>query len=446
MKKALTLVLVVAFLAVLCPTVQAQKAGTASQSNEPTEKTFGLTEKILGYDAPPPGPPTEESIRREKAAVQYPGNASMNYRGVVFDNFNSTGSYGEEMAVDFGSLGIFVRDNTWNQISGLNPTWMISGAIGADQTDSELIAGFGSNGVWVWEYSGYPGTWTQISGAYSYGAFIVNDDFDIGKELYVDFASLGLWRHEYHNLASWMQVSGLNMSTGLRMNTYAAAIEEACAMFPTYGVWRMWYTGTSMSITQLSGTVTSEDDHASAKFTGGTAEDLVIDFGTLGLWLCQENDQSWHQIDTGSINRVREVYFIGNPDAELLILYNGSPAGLWMWNYGTWPGSLTQLTAMTPDADGFVEPLDINGGTETNGDQEVAVDLGANGLWIYDNTDQSWTQISALNPVFMVAGDYWNHGYNDTLAVDFGTNGFWRYTASTGSWTHLSGASPDSTS
>jgi hypothetical protein len=187
--------------------------------------------------------------------------------------------------------------------------------------------------------------------------------------------------------------------------------------------------------------VTGEDDHASAKFTGGAAEDLVVDFGTLGLWLCQENDQSWHQIDTGSINRAREVYFIGNSDAELLILHSDT-SGLWMWNYGTWPGTLTQLTATTPDSDGFVEPFDINGGTETNGDQEVAVDLGANGLWIYDNTDQSWTQISALDPVFMVAGDYWNVGYKDTLAVDFGTDGLWRYRD--GDWSHLSGASPDS--
>ncbi len=79
-----------------------------------------------------------------------------------------------------------------------------------------------------------------------------------------------------------------------------------------------------------------------------------------------------------------------------------------------------RLHTWTPDSDGFVEPFDINGDIETNGDQEVAVDFGANGLWVYDNTDASWTQLSALDPVFMVAGDYWDHGYRDTLAVDFG--------------------------
>ena len=444
MKKSLTILWLIAFLFVLGPIAQAQTAGAASQSNEPTQQVFGRTDKIMGYDAPPPGLPTEESLLREKAVVQYPGNSSMNYRGVVFDNFNNTGSFGEEMVVDFGSLGVWVRDSTWNQISGLNPTWMISGAIGATLTDSELIAGFGANGVWVWQHNGYPGIWQQISGATSSGAFVVQDDSDDPLELYVDFASLGLWRYNFVG-STWTQVSGLNMYNGLRMNTGGTAIEEACALFPTYGVWRIWFAGTAPQVTQLSGTFTDEDDHASARFTGGTAEDLVIDFDTLGLWLCEEDTQDWHQIDTGGIDRVKEVYFIGNPDAELLIKHTDS-SGLWQWNYGTWPGTLTQLHAWTPDADGFVEPLDINGDTETNGDQEVAVDFGANGLWIYDNTDQSWTQISTVDPVFMVAGDYYNDGYKDILAVDFGTSGFWRYDAKNKVWSQLSSTSPDSTS
>ncbi len=159
MKKTLTVLLVVAFLAILIPSVQAQQASVASQSNEPTEKTFGPAEKILGYDAPPPGPPTEESIQREKAAIQYPGNSAISYRGVVFDNFNATGGFAEEMAVDFGGAGVFVRDGIWHQISGLNAEWMISGRLDADALDAELIAGFGNYGVWVWGCPGtYPGT------------------------------------------------------------------------------------------------------------------------------------------------------------------------------------------------------------------------------------------------------------------------------------------------
>jgi hypothetical protein len=368
----------------------------------------------------------------------------MDYRGVVFGNFNAAGSFGEEMAVDFGSVGIFVRDGGWNQISGLNPSWMISGNVEGNPADDELIAGFGSNGVWYWWHNGYPGLWLQLSGALATGGFLTDDNNDGRKELYVDFAALGLWRADLYN-STWTQVSGVNPTTGLRMDTVASGWEEACALFPSYGVWRIYWGGGAPVFNQLSGTVTAEDDHASAKFTGGTAEDLVIDFAGLGLWLLKENDHTWHNIDTNSINRVREVYFIGNPDAELLIRYNTSPTGLWQWNYSGFPGALTRLHTWTPDATGFVEPFDMNGDTEANGDQEVAVDFTANGLWVYDNTDASWTQLSALDPVFMVAGDYWDHGYRDTLMVDFGADGLWRYTASTGIWDQLSGLSPDST-
>ncbi len=443
MKKVLTVLLVIACLAVLNPNVQAQKASTANRGNSPVEKALGTAEKIMGYDAPPPGLPNEELQKRSEMVVQYPDNSLLNYRGVAFGNFNIAGSFGEEMVVDFGSAGVWIRDNTWQQLSGLNPSWLISGNVDGNSSDDELVAGFGSYGVWLWWYNDYPGNWYQISGALATGGFLTDDNNDGRKELYVDFGAMGLWRAELYTY-TWTQVSGLNPYTGLRMDTIGPGWEEACALFPTHGVWRIFWNGGAPYYEQLSGTVTSEDDHASAKFTGGAAEDLIIDFASLGLWLCQQNDQSWHQIDTHSINRVREVYFIGNPDAELLILYNTSPAGLWMWNYSGFPGALTQLNAWTPDADGFVEPFDINGDTETNGDQEVAVDFGANGLWVYDNTDASWTQLSALNPVFMVAGDYWKVGYKDTLVVDFGANGFWRYTAHTDSWTQLSGLSPDS--
>ncbi len=44
----------------------------------------------------------------------------------------------------------------------------------------------------------------------------------------------------------------------------------------------------------------------------------------------------------------------------------------------------------------------------------------------------------------MVAGDYFNDGYDSTLMVDFGTSGLWRYHANTGTWSQLSAASPDS--
>jgi hypothetical protein len=370
----------------------------------------------------------------------------MDYRGVVFANFN-TATAGEELAGDFGNMGIFVWDGQWHEIARfVDATWMVSGPVGADPAKALLVAGFPGLGVWVWEYNGsYPGLWTQISGTNSTGAFLVNDDLDAGLELYVDFDTAGFWRHEFHAGLSWTQISAYNLSTGLRMNTAPAAVEEACVMFPTRGVWQISFESGSPSFTQLTGTSAGGDDHASANFTGGSAEDLIINFAGPSLWLCKEDDRSWHQIDTNYVTRARAVRFGGDPAAELLIKHATNPTGLWLWDYsGTWPGALNQLSALAPDSDGFIEPFDINGDTETDGDQEVAVDFGANGLWLFDGTSGSWTQLSGLDPDFMVAGDPNGLGYKNTLAVDFGVKGLWLYAAGTGSWTQLSVFSPDS--
>jgi hypothetical protein len=272
---------------------------------------------------------------------------------------------------------------------------------------------------------------------------VADDDADGVDEVYVDFGAVGLWRFDQVG-GSWIQMSSLDAASGLRMDTINPGFEEACAAFPAQGIWRMTFPGAPVYYL-LTGTSTSEDDHASAKFTGGAAEDLVVDFGTLGLWLLKENDYIWHNIDPNSVDRVREVYFVGDTGAELLIRYNASPAGLWLWDYAGFPGAVTQLHAWTPDPAGFVEPFDVNGDTETNGDQEVAVDFGSNGLWKYDSTDLSWIQLSGLDPEFMVAGDYGDVGYKGTLIVDFGpAYGLWQYTASTGAWLQISGLSPDS--
>lgn len=360
MKKALIVGLLIAVPTVLSPAASVRQEGPEKRGRQPMTKTFGPGEKILGFDAPPPGPLTEEDLRRQQAAVQYPGNASLDYRGVVLDNFNASGTFGDEIAVDFGSAGIWVRDNTWHQISDQNPYWMISGSIDADTSDAELIASFPYYGVWVWQYNGYPGTWTQISGFTSDGGgFVVNDDSDAAQELYVDFASAGLWRHEFHNALSWRKMSNLDMKTGLRMNTLTATKEAACAIFPAEGVWRLWFSATTPRFDQLTGTSTDQDDHVSARFTGGAAEDLVIDFGTLGLWLCEEDTEEWHQIDANPVEAVRAVNFGGDAAVELMIMhpFSPGPTGLWMWSYdGAWPGTLTKLHSWTTDYHGFVEP------------------------------------------------------------------------------------------
>ncbi|OGD22760.1 MAG: hypothetical protein A2W03_03275 [Candidatus Aminicenantes bacterium RBG_16_63_16] len=137
------------------------------------------------------------------------------------------------------------------------------------------------------------------------------------------------------------------------------------------------------------------------------------------------------------------------------------------------------------DTDAFVSkvysywvPVQTNAIGDFDGDatDELAVDLGTNGAWLYDGG--SWTQLSAMNPEGMIAANVdgdaadelflefsyaglwlWNGGAMDLLSeenvetmaagdldadgidelvVDFGTTGLWLYDG--GAWNQLSGA------
>jgi len=227
------------------------------------------------------------------------------------------------------------------------------------------------------------------------------------------------------------------------MDTVALGYEEGAHLFPGVGVWRLWWLGGPI-LQQMTGTVTEGDDNVSAILMGGTAEDLVIDFGELGAWLSKYDKLAeWYQIITESPAWLQAVNFVGDANYELLFVPNSGP-GLYIWDYSGFPGTLTKIHDTYPDADGKTEVFDPNGNTEAGGDEEVAVDFGTLGLWMYDSTTAGWTQLSGSNPVFMVRGDYWADGYNTALIVGFGATGLWVYDGRYNYWWQISGLCPDS--
>ncbi|OGD21347.1 MAG: hypothetical protein A2W03_04680 [Candidatus Aminicenantes bacterium RBG_16_63_16] len=101
--------------------------------------------------------------------------------------------------------------------------------------------------------------------------------------------------------------------------------------------------------------------------------------------------------------------------------------GAWMYNSGTW----TQLSAMNPQGM-------ITANVDGNTDDELLMEFGYTGLWLYDNG--AMNLLSEEDTQTMAAGDVDADG-SDEVAVDFGTVGFWLYDG--GSWTQLSGANLD---
>jgi len=79
-------------------------------------------------------------------------------------------------------------------------------------------------------------------------------------------------------------------------------------------------------------------------------------------------------------------------------------------------------------------PKHAVGDFDGDGTDELAVDFGANGIYLYDNG--AWSQISSANPEALLAADIENDNV-DELIADLGVTGLWLWNAD--AWMQLSG-------
>jgi hypothetical protein len=117
--------------------------------------------------------------------------------------------------------------------------------------------------------------------------------------------------------------------------------------------------------------------------------------------------------------------FDGDGTNELAVDFGAT--GVWMWNAGAW----TQLSASNPES---LVTVNVDG----NSRDEIAADFGSLGLWLWNGG--SWSQLSAVNPEGVAACDTDANGLEE-LVCDFGPAGVWLWTA--GSWNQLSGVNAD---
>jgi hypothetical protein len=414
---------------------------SAKASQWPPEKAAGQAAvKIMGYDV---APVSVDRSERDLAQKGYPTNNSLGYKGIVMANLHAD-TADDEIAVDFGSLGLWIYDSgSWYQISGVNPEGMIAATLGS-ASDDELIVDFGSLGLWRWDYNGYPGNWAQWSGVNPRAMFATDDDADGIDEVHVDFNTLGVWRLDEPD---WTHLSGLTPINGLRMDAWDYGYEEGVWSFPTFGVWNIYLWGSSPFYEQLTGTVNGNDDHASAQFTSTAgAEDLVMDFGTLGIWLYKEDGSGWVQVSSMDPNRLKEVKFYGGLDYEYELLVEDNAGGLY---WGDWNGGGMNWTLITTDpiGPGWCETFDKDG--TDGGEEEVAIPLISGGAKIYDYS--AGTLSNFVSPSyfvnFMVKGDLYEHGFDCTIVFVFGPgsvqSGVYVYDAKSGTQGFISYNVPD---
>jgi len=425
---------------------QEQRKSDKGSLLSPEQSAVG-SELIMGCAAAPLDVDKTESEVRGKA-MQYPSNTSLEYRGVVMADLHNDDT-ADEIAADFGSAGLWIFDSgTWHQLTGRDPDNLISCALGPD-SDKEILVDFGTLGLWKWDFSGYPGIWSQLSSVNPQGMFATDDDGDGRSEVHVAFGSLGVWRFDDPD---WVQLSGINPYCGLRMDYKQYGHEEGVWCFPAFGVWNITHSSSTGEIfyAQLTGTENYNDDHASAKFSDPeTAEELIMDFGSLGLWLCRQDGSAWIKASDMSADRVKEVKFVGGQEYELLAEDN---AGGLYW--GDWISTGMAWTLITNEDIGpgtaWCETYDGDG--TDDGDEEVMIPWTAGGASIYDfyggNTLTLFVDTSYFVK-FMVRGDYYNRGHDSTLAFVFDSSsplpGLWLCDMKVGgsSFVRLSALIPD---
>jgi len=153
----------------------------------------------------------------------------------------------------------------------------------------------------------------------------------------------------------------------------------------------------------------------SANFnTGTTAEEIIGDFGSAGVWAYHGG--TWSQLTPSNPDWIIAVQFSAS-DYELVGDFGS--LGMWWWNYSGYPGVWTQITTSNAE---YGLAVDDDGDSR----EEIHVDFGSAGLWRYDYDTTTWSQLTASNP----AGnggrrtDLWTVGWEESV-WDFGAQGLW---------------------
>ncbi|OGD18702.1 MAG: hypothetical protein A2W03_08925 [Candidatus Aminicenantes bacterium RBG_16_63_16] len=316
----------------------------------------------------------------------------------------------DEVAMDFGSSGAWMWDNSvWTQIDTRNPENLVAANVDGN-TDDEILLDFGAAGLWLWD----GGALTQTSGVNVDCLAAGDTDADGSDEVAADFGASGLW---YWNGGSWTQLSGANLEYLAVANLDGTGGAEIIGDFGAIGLW-VWSGG---GWTQLSGV--NADRFTSGNTDGAGGEDLIGDFGPTGLWLFSSG--AWTQLSGVNADNTITADIDHSGDKE--IIGDFAATGLWLWDSGTW----TQLSGVNADD---TIAADVDG----DGAEEVMGDFAALGLWLWNGG--VWSQISGVNPEGFLAADVDGDGAKELIA-DFGSLGVWKWDA--GAWAQISANNPD---
>ena len=215
----------------------------------------------------------------------------------------------------------------------------------------------------------------------------------------------------------------------------------------TLAIETSWITPSNNSITRQSGIIFNSNE--SWNVYSGPLDSILNDFRRVAVHELGHSIGLLHEDSVSSImstfagntevplqddiNAVNILYGgggNGGGGAGDEVILDFGTAGLWIWQNNR---RFVKLHSQSPE---FMVTGDLDG----NGQDEVIVDFGAGGLWIWQN-NRRWVKLHSRSPEFMVTGDLDGNG-QDEVVVDFGAAGLWTKLNSS-SWVKLHSGSPE---
>jgi hypothetical protein len=158
---------------------------------------------------------------------------------------------------------------------------------------------------------------------------------------------------------------------------------------------------------------------------GDLNEELVCDFGPLGLWV-YDIATKWRRITPDNPEWIIGIQFT---PGDFEIVADFGALGLWWWDY---PNTWTKISSNDAE-NGYA--VDDNG----DGVDELHVDFGEIGIWRWDNVSKTWSRLSGWNPDYTLQSDSWTVGIQE-ICYDFGAGGLYvcSWPPNNPTWTKLS--------
>jgi len=304
------------------------------------------------------------------------------------------GGRGNDLVIDFGSIGLWARlnDTSWQKLNNSSPDQVVVGDVDGNGVD-DVIADFSSTfgGIFIKRNLG---AWTKLHN-FSPELMAVGDLDGNGKDdVVIDFGSIGLWARM--NDSAWLKLNNSSPDQVVVADMDGNGQDDVIADFNStfggifikrnQGGWSKLHNFTPEAM-------------AMGDLDNNGKDDIVIDFGAIGLW-ARMNDSAWLKLNNSSPALIATGDLDGNGADDVLATFPATVGGVWQkLNLGGW----SQLNPNAPDEL-------VTGDVDGNGQDDVIGKFGSSlgGIFVKRNQG-SWQKLHNTSPDSLAVGNLDNN-------------------------------------